>query len=90
MTCGTNCLITCPGTTSCTVDVQDQASISCPGTATCDVLCYGSCTVQMAGAAKSIVRCEDETATCEIQGCQATDCGDGVYACRMDCPQSSE
>lgn len=91
MSCGTNCLITCPGTTSCTVEVEDDGIVSCPGTATCEVLCHGDCTVEMTGTAGSIVRCAGEAdgAACDITGCSATDCGDGVHACRMDCPEAT-
>jgi hypothetical protein len=89
MNCGTDCLITCPGTTSCTVDVGDRGEISCPGTATCEIRCRANCTVEMTGTARSTVYCDGaaDGATCEINGCNATDCGDGIYACRMACPE---
>lgn len=90
MTCGTDCLITCPGTTSCSVDVDDGGIVSCPGTATCEVICRGDCTVEMTGTARSTLRCEAEDATCEVTGCDVTDCGDGVFACRMDCPSAGD
>lgn len=90
MSCGTDCLVTCPGTTQCTVEVGDRGIVSCPGTATCDIVCHGDCTVQMAGAARSTIRCEHEAdgAECVIEGCQPTDCGDGVWACGTACPAS--
>lgn len=89
LACGTNCLVTCPGTTSCSVEVGNDGHVSCPGTATCQVACRGDCTVAMTGNARSTVRCESEDANCEITGCDATDCGDGVFACRMDCPSAT-
>jgi hypothetical protein len=91
LACGDDCLITCPGTTTCTVDVGDNAVISCPGTASCDVLCQGDCEVDVGGNADAIVTCVDEAngAICEITGCSATSCGDGVYACGVGCPTVS-
>jgi len=88
--CGTNCLVTCPGTTSCNVEVDDEAVVRCPGTAECTVTCSGSCTLEMAGNATSLLTCEGEAdgadTDCVMEGCTPTECGDGVYACGMDCP----
>jgi hypothetical protein len=88
MTCGTDCLITCPGTTSCDVVVDEAAVIDCPGTAECYVTCLGSCTLSMAGASRSTLICDDPAADCAMEGCSATDCGDGVFTCRSDCPET--
>lgn len=88
LVCGANCLITCPGTTSCTVDTGDDGVVSCPGTAFCDITCREDCTVDIAGTAEAIVTCELEAegAVCDVVGCNLTDCGGGVYACRTECP----
>lgn len=86
LSCGTDCLITCPGTTMCTVATGDDAVVECPGTASCDVTCHGDCTVNVAGAAKAVLRCTEENASCELAGCSATDCGNGIWACKTACP----
>lgn len=86
MSCGNDCLITCPGTTTCDIEVGDDGVIECPGTATCNVVCHGSCALSLAGAARAVLTCEDDAAACEMSGCQATDCGNGVFACRAECP----
>jgi hypothetical protein len=87
-TCGENCLFNCVGTTGCEVHSGDGGHILCTGTTTCDVHCYGDCTVDSPGTSSSIVRClaEADGAVCTITSCTATDCGDGVYACRTPCP----
>lgn len=90
MSCGDDCLITCPGTTSCDIDVGNRAEINCPGTASCNVSCRGSCSLQMAGAARALLTCEDPDADCTMDGCRAEDCGDGVFACGMDCPADDD
>ena len=86
MTCGNDCLITCPGTTTCDVEVGANAQIECPGTATCNVVCHESCTLNVVGAASATLTCLDPEADCSMTGCAAVDCGDGVSACRAGCP----
>lgn len=86
MTCGDDCLLTCPGTTRCDVVTGSEAVIECPGTASCYVTCSGSCELNIAGAARGLLTCEDAEADCSFNGCEPTDCGEGVFACRVDCP----
>jgi hypothetical protein len=70
------------------VVVDEAAVIDCPGTAECYVTCLGSCTLSMAGASRSTLICDDPAADCAMEGCSATDCGDGVFTCRSDCPET--
>lgn len=87
MSCGDDCLLTCPGTTRCDVHTGERAIIECPGTASCYVTCSGSCELNMAGAARGLLTCEGAGTECAFSGCTPTDCGDGVFACGLECPE---
>lgn len=85
MECGADCLIRCPGTSSCEVTTGAGSIVRCPGTASCDVTCVGDCKVEVSGAADVRLTCAED-AECVMEGCKATECGDGVSVCRTDCP----
>lgn len=86
--CGVRCHVECPGTAGCAAAMGDDSTAICNGTGTCEYTCGGDCQIDCPGASACIVRCA-EGATCEVTSClgpSLVDCGDGVLACRTDCP----
>jgi hypothetical protein len=86
LACGDDCDIICPGTTGCTAEAGARARFECQGSASCEFTCRADCVVSCGGASQCLVTCDD-VETCDLSQCRdATDCGDGVFACGRACP----
>ncbi|HEX2881834.1 MAG TPA: hypothetical protein VHO25_20050 [Polyangiaceae bacterium] len=88
--CGSNCEVTCAGSEGCVATVGPDSSGACQAGGSCDFTCEGDCTFRCAGSSSCVVHCAPG-ADCAITSCpNQVDCGDGVLACRTDCPSSSD
>lgn len=86
LACGADCHVVCPGTSGCDATMGPGSTAECDGTGDCDFTCEGDCSVDCPGASSCTVTCPPE-ASCEITSCsQINECGDGVLACRTECP----
>lgn len=74
----------CHGGSTCSIQ-GDGVEFSCDGNADCDMECGADCLIEVSGAADVRLTCAED-AECVMEGCKATECGDGVSVCRTDCP----
>lgn len=85
--CEEDCHVECPGISGCTADMGDDSSAVCNGSGQCEYTCNGDCTADCPGSSECIVYCLSGF-VCEITSCEQDfqDCGNGVLACRTNCP----
>lgn len=85
--CDEGCRVECPGTAGCSALMGDDSEAICNGTGNCEFTCQGDCVVDCPGNSSCLVFCAEGAEVCDILNCGVpTDCGDGVLACRTDCP----